>query len=89
MIILKAAKLDKSKIFNVQVEKENFYIVRELFKQERVKIVDKLKMYKSAGLIGSISYPRNKTIQKEIDELVSKKRIIKDSIDKINKIFNS
>jgi len=89
MIIIKCAKLDKPELFNIQVKKDNFYVVRELLKQERTKIVDKLKTYKSAGLIGSISYPRNKTIQDEIDELVSKKRIIKDSIEKISKIFNS
>lgn len=89
MITLKVAKLDTSKIFSIEVKKENFYVIRELLKQERSKIVDKFKTYKSAGLIGSISYPRNKTIQDEIDELVYKKRIIKESIEKINKIFNS
>ena len=86
MILIKATTLDKD-IFNVKVDNSNYYIIKELLSKERTKIINKLKTYKSAGLIGSINYPRNKTIQKELDELVYKKRIIKDSISKITSIF--
>lgn len=86
-VILRAVVIDKKEPFNVKVEVGNYLLIRDLLIKERTKIVNKFKTYKSAGLIGSISYPRNKTLQKEIDELVYKKRLIKDSIEKINKIF--
>lgn len=87
MIYLKVVLLDKEP-FNVRVDKDNYYIIRDLLQKENTRIIDRLKTYKNAGLIGSISYPRNKTMQKELDNLASKKRLIKSSIDKINKIFN-
>ena len=87
MITIKCAKLEVKEIFNIEVKKENFYIIKELLKQERTKIVNKLKTNKSAGLIGSIFYPRNKHLQKELNELVHKKRLLKKSIEQINKIF--
>ena len=86
-IILRAVLADKKEPFNVKVDNTNYLLIRDLLGKERTKIVNKFKTYKSAGLIGSISFPRNKTLQKELDELVSKKRLIKDSIEKINKIF--
>ena len=86
MIYLRVALIDKTD-FNVKVDKNNYYIIRDLLAKENTKIVNRLKSYKSAGLIGSVSYPRNKNMQKELDTLVSKKRLIKDSIEKINKIF--
>ena len=50
-------------------------------------IIDKLKLYNQAGLIGTVKKPRNKQLQKELDILVEKKRVIKNSIEQISKIF--
>ena len=73
--------------FNVIVTKENYLIIYNLLKAEKQKIIEKLKEYKSAGLIGSIFYPRNKILQIELDNLVERKRLITNSIEKIMKIF--
>jgi len=87
MITIKVAKIDEQEPFNISVDKGNYIIVRNLIEQEKRKIIDKLKRYKSAGLIGSIFYPRNKTMQNELNDLVKKKRILTESLEKINKIF--
>ena len=87
MIIIKGVVSDKKEIFNLKVDNDNYLIIRELLTKEKNKIINKFRIYKSAGLIGAITYPRNKIMQKELDELVQKKRLITDSIEKINKIF--
>jgi len=86
MYIIRAAKLNGD-IFNIKVDGDNYRLIRETLILEKDKIINKLKNYKTAGLIGSIFYPRNKHLQKELDELVYKKRILKKSIEQINKIF--
>ena len=85
-MIIKAVKFNKE-VFNVEVNDNNFYDIKIGLELERIKFINKLKEYKNAGLIKSILYPRNKYLQKEIDEIVKKKRIIKESVDTINKIF--
>ena len=88
MIVVRAVLIDKNEPINVKVDPSNYIVIRELLLKEKNKIITRLKTYKNAGLIGSISFPRNKIMQKELDDLVFKKRLIKDSIEKINKIFN-
>ena len=87
LIVIKATTSDKNEVFNVKVDSDNYIIIRDLLIREKNKIINKFRTYKSAGLIGAITYPRNQVMQKELDELVSKKRLITDSIEKINKIF--
>lgn len=86
MITVKATKIDGA-IFNVKVTPEDYLIVRTLLNNQREMIIDKLKNYKTAGFINSIFRPRNKALQKELDELVYKKQILKNSINQINRIF--
>lgn len=86
MITVKATKIDNG-FFNVKVAPETYLIIRKLLEKERTKIISKMKNYKTAGFINSIFRPRNKAIQKELDELVFKKRVLKKSISQINKIF--
>ena len=86
MANIKVVKID-SDYFEVNVVDSNFKQVRLLLLKEKEKIINKLKLYKQAGLIGSIKKPRNKQIQNELDILVLKKKIIKNSIKQINKIF--
>lgn len=86
MINITAAKINKG-FFNIEVNSENYSIIRSLLERERQKIIVKLKNYKAAGFINSIFKPRNKSIQDELDDLVKKKKILKYSISQINKIF--
>lgn len=86
MITIKATKID-SNFFNVNVTPETYLIIRILLEKERQKIINKIKNYKIAGFINSIYRPKNKAIQKELDELVYKKKTLKQSINQINKIF--
>ena len=74
--------------FYIYFNFENYLSLKKSLYVEKMKIIDKLKQYKSAGLIGSISLPKNKTMQGELTELVLNKRIIAEAIIKLNKIFN-
>lgn len=71
----------------IEVNKRNYPTIKKLLIKEKYKIIDKLRNYKTAGLIGSIYYPRNKTIQSKLNKLVKKKRELTDTIRKITKIF--
>ena len=84
--IIKATKLDRD-TFNVEADKGNYNYILKLLEEERIKIINKLKEYQEAGLIGTIKFPRNRHIQPELDKLVSKKRLIKHSTEQINKLF--
>lgn len=86
MAIIKAVKYEGND-FPVEVNDDNFKQIRLLLLKEKEKIITKFKLYNQAGLIGSIKKPRNKQMQKELDILVQKKKIIKNSIKQINKIF--
>lgn len=86
-MIIKACKFIKKQTFNIEVTNENFLEVRVAMEKETRKYINKLKQYQAAGLIGSISFPRNKYIQKELDDIVRKKKILKKSTEQINKIF--
>lgn len=86
MHIIRAAKLNGN-IFDIRVNSDNYRLIRHALDKEKDRIINKLKNYKTAGLIGSIFYPRNRYLQKELDELVHKKRVLKKSIEQINKIF--
>ena len=86
--ILKIVKLDREP-FTVKVNEENFPVIRELLEREKRKIIEKLKKYKSEGLIGSIARPINKHYQIELNVLIEKKRIINTAINNINKLFLS
>ncbi len=86
-MFIKAVKFDVKEIFNVDVDKSNYRDIRYGLERERVKFIDKLKEYQSAGLINSLSRPQNKHLQKELDDISHKKRVIKHSISQINQIF--
>ena len=83
---IKVTKVE-GEIFTVKVAKQNYIIIYNLLKLEKQKIIERLKEYKSAGLIKSIFYPRNKIMQSELDELVKKKRLLTSSMEKILKLF--
>lgn len=75
------------KVISINVNEDNFKIVKLKLLSERKKIVGKLRGYKSAGLIGSIFYPRNKRMQEHLNNLVKTKKTIKKSVETINKLF--
>lgn len=83
---VKVSKIDKGH-FNIEVSKDNYRIIRKLIQLENEKIVNKLKRYKSAGLIYHINFPRNKLIQSELNELVKKKQVNKKALEQISKTF--
>ena len=85
-LIIKVATIDKDS-FGVQVKESNYNVILKLLQEERIKIIDRLKEYNAAGLIGTIKFPRNKYIQPELDVLVERKRIINNSIGQINKLY--
>ena len=86
-ILVKVAKINKKETFTVKATTSNYFLIKNLIEKEKEKIISKLKQYKSAGLIKSIFYPRNKVLQSDLDALVIKKRLLQNSIEQINSIF--
>ena len=90
-IIIKAflvEDMDNIKEINVRVTDLRCVIVKEKLKLEAGKIFNILKELKKAGVIKSIFIPKNRRLKKELDKLVHVKKQIKNSIDKINTLFN-
>lgn len=83
----KAAKLSEKKIFEIEVNEDNFRDVKQALERERNKFIDKLREYKSAGLINSLKRLKNKHMQEELDDISYKRKVLKRSIEQINKIF--
>ena len=69
------------------VNEHNFIIVRKRLELEKKEIIDYFKELQEQGLIKSIGRPKNKQMQKGLDELIKAKRIIKESITKIRTIY--
>ena len=83
----KAAKLSEKKIFEIEVNEDNFIDARQALERERNKFIDKLREYKSAGLINSLKRLKNKHMKGELDDISHKRKILKSSIEQINRIF--
>ena len=76
------------KEFSVLTTEKNYQLHRMKLEQERKKIVEFLKKFKSEGIIKSVYIPKNKRIKKELDNLVRLKRKIDNSIQKIKSFFD-
>ena len=75
------------KEFSVVTTDKNYQLHRMKLEQEKEKIIKFLKKFKEEGIIRSIYIPKNKRIQKELDNLVRLKRKIDNSIQKIRGFF--
>ncbi len=75
------------KEFKARTNSKNHVIHRGNQEWQRRKIVKFLKKFKEEGLIKSIFIPKNKRIQKELNELVRLKRMIDKSLGKIKEFF--
>lgn len=69
------------------VNSNNFLFVRGRLNLERQNAIKILKKLQKAGKIKSLSIPKNKKIQKQLNELVKTKRQIDYSIHKIRELF--
>jgi len=72
---------------NIKVTDYNCLIVRKRLELEYQKIVEILKNLKDSGAIKSIFIPKNKKIQNELNKLITQKRQLKNSIEKIKAVF--
>lgn len=77
----------KPEYFSIDVTEEKYEIVKKRLILENTKIVNVLKRMKNDGLIKSIYMPSNKKIQKELNELIKAKLIIKDSVKKLTGFY--
>jgi len=84
---LKDAKTKKFKDFQVNVNDANQMLVRRKLEAEYSGILDTLKQYRAAGIIGSIKRPVNKSMQSQLNNLIKKKKILKSSINTIKQFF--
>lgn len=74
--------------FSIKIlNKSKARLVREKLEGEKKKIVNYLKRMMKRGEIKSIRVPKNKAIQKHLDEMTNAKREINKSIDQIKEVF--
>jgi len=73
--------------FKVVTNKQGYLLHKAKLERERKKIVNYLKQFKKEGIIKSIWIPKNRRIQKQLNELVRLKRTIDKSLQKINEFF--
>jgi len=89
-IIIKIAlvhSISDVEVFSIKVTNFKYQLVRKKLELEKKKIIDIFKLLKSQGEIKSIFRPKNKKIQKQLDELVKAKKILKESIKSISEVF--
>jgi hypothetical protein len=89
MITIKAILIDELNIkyLTIRTSKDNYILHKKKLESERIKIINRLREYEKAGLIRNIFKPRNKKMQKHLNELVFAKKIIKNSIQQIKSYF--
>lgn len=75
--------------FPIRVDDQNWMKVKAKLNYEQTKIIDFLKELHLSGDIKSIKRPKNKKIQKYLNELIRAKIEIKKSIKRINDLFFS
>jgi len=89
-IIVKAGvikNLYDSSSFMIYVNETNYIKVRKTMERDIKSILGILKCLRSDGKIKSISLPRNKDMQAQLDCIVSLKSDFKTSINKIKEVF--
>jgi hypothetical protein len=89
-IILKAFivnSIDDIEEFNIRVDENNCKIVISTLNRERMKIIDIFKGLKREGTIKSIFIPKNNKIKDKLIKLITIKRQLVNSMDKISEIF--
>jgi hypothetical protein len=72
----------------IELTEDNHILVREKIKNHIKYIIDTFKKLKKAGIIKSLAKPKNKKIQKDLEELIMIKSKLKKDIEKINILFN-
>jgi hypothetical protein len=77
------------RIFPILVTKNNYLKVRGKLEFEKEKIINYLKRLKKDEIIKSIWIPKNKKIQKSLNQLCQVKRDISNSIQKIKIIYKN
>ena len=75
------------KEFKVETNNKNYLLHKRKLEMERGKIVKFLERFKEEGIIKSVWIPKNKRIQKELNQLVKLKRTIDKSLQKIKDFF--
>lgn len=74
-------------LFLIDVTADKYKLVRSKLVSERQKIIEYLKDLKDKGEIKSFLRPKNKKIQKHLDEICLIKRNMKKSIEKLDVIY--
>ena len=80
-------KLNDVEFFNIVLTETKHKFIRGRLEYERVKILAILFDLQDNGIIKTVKIPKNKKIQKELDELVKAKRTIDKSIQVIKEIY--
>lgn len=79
---------EKVRLIKIKVNDNDYKIVIKKLLLEKEKIVNYLYNLKEQGKIKSIFRPKNKQIQKELNELIKAKKTIKKAIEKIKEIYS-
>ena len=79
--------LDNTEVFSIKVNEINYKLVRKRLELELNSIINIFKELQAQGKIKGLKKPRNKKIQKSINQLVDMKRTLKQSISNISEMF--
>lgn len=85
--VYKINHLDEPKKEEKIVNEVNYLRVKAKLEIDHEQIVNLFKSMKEEGIIQSIYIPKNKTLQNEINKLITIKKDIKNSINKISNVF--
>jgi len=86
-VLMKNAGNPETFLIKIRDQKHAQKVKKKLSMVQK-QIIDFLKDLKEQGEIKSIWIPKNKKIQKQLDQMVQAKRDIKDSLEKIKEIFD-
>ena len=77
------------KQFNIRVSEDQHKKVKLKLEETYKQMVNYLKDLQKEGVIKSVWRPKNKQIQKHLNELIQAKRDIKKSIESMKEVFGS
>jgi hypothetical protein len=79
--------IDNIEELNIKVDEVKAPIIKARLEYEYIKLINILKELKEAGVIKSIWIPKNKRLKKELLSVITTKRQIKNSIEKIKQVY--
>ena len=79
--------IDDIEVFQIGSTPGKYYLIKKRLENEYRHAVRILQKLKKDGLIHSVSIPKNRSLQKKLDEIVNAKKIIRNSIKQLKDFY--